>query len=43
MDEKFLVRAVRYCTLVYERYKNDPILVITGVASVTTQYINIDP
>lgn len=32
VDEKFLVRAVHYSTLIYERYKKHPILVIIEVA-----------
>jgi hypothetical protein len=41
VDEKLLVRAVHYCTLIYERYKKHPILVIIGVASVTAQSMNM--
>lgn len=31
VDEKFFVRAVHYSTLIYQRYKKHPILVIIGV------------
>ncbi|KAG1054441.1 hypothetical protein G6F43_003553 [Rhizopus delemar] len=34
-DEKFLTRAIQYCTLTFERYNRLPILVILGVANAT--------
>ncbi|KAI8641165.1 hypothetical protein BD408DRAFT_433503 [Parasitella parasitica] len=41
VDEKFLVRAIHYSTLIYERYKKRPILVIIGVASATAQFMSL--
>ncbi|GAA5799980.1 hypothetical protein HPULCUR_005401 [Helicostylum pulchrum] len=41
VDEKFLVRAIHYSTLIYERYKKRPILVIIGVASATAQFMSM--
>jgi hypothetical protein len=41
VDEKLLVRAVHYSTLIYERYKKHPILVIIEVASATAQFMSI--
>ncbi|GAA5808633.1 hypothetical protein MFLAVUS_002025 [Mucor flavus] len=40
VDEKFLVRAVHYSTLIYERYNKHPILLIIGVASVTVSFMS---
>lgn len=41
VDEKFLVRAVHYSTLIYERYNKHPILVIIGVASATVPFMSM--
>ncbi|KAI7906750.1 uncharacterized protein BX663DRAFT_534801 [Cokeromyces recurvatus] len=35
IDDKFLTRAIHYCTLVYNRYNRLPIILVFGVASVT--------
>lgn len=40
VDEKILVRTVHYSTLIYQRYKKHPILVIIGVASATAQFMS---
>ncbi|KAI9483767.1 MAG: hypothetical protein EXX96DRAFT_616733 [Benjaminiella poitrasii] len=35
VDEKFLTRAIQYCTLTFERYNRLPIIVIFGIANAT--------
>lgn len=41
VDEKFLVRAIHYSTLIYERYKTHPILVVIAVAGATNQFMGM--
>lgn len=41
VDEKFLIRAVHYSTLIYEWYNKHPILVIIGVANVTVSFMSM--
>lgn len=40
VDEKFLVRAIHYSTLIYERYNKYPIVLVFGVASVTASFMS---
>ncbi|KAG1043524.1 hypothetical protein G6F43_011634 [Rhizopus delemar] len=35
VDDKFLTRAIHYCTLIYNRYNKLPIIVVFGIANVT--------
>lgn len=40
VDEKFLTRAIQYCTLTFERYNRLPIIVIFGTANATVFLIS---
>lgn len=41
VDEKFIIRAIQYCTLVYQKYGKQPIIVIFGISSITMNILSL--
>ncbi|EIE83976.1 hypothetical protein RO3G_08681 [Rhizopus delemar RA 99-880] len=41
VDEKFIIRAIQYCTLVYQKYSKQPIIIIFGILSITMPILSL--